>query len=91
MSDESEIPIYTVDEFAEKVQRDYGGSDIGIGIFSAIVLGLERELINGVPCLVVYHASEDGAFGVILNRRYADELTKLLGPHPMVEAFFRLH
>jgi hypothetical protein len=45
-----------------------------------------------MPHLIVIHVDEDGEeFGVIMDRQYANELLDHLGPHPLVEEYFRLH
>lgn len=48
---------------------------------------IKREIINGRPWLVLYFHGEER--GLPLTKQLADDITASLGPHPMVEAFFR--
>ena len=81
-----QIPIYTMQEFAEKLKRDGGAEEF------ALIVEVRREEQRGRPCIVVYHVRENGdAYGLIIDRQYAKDLTAMVGPHPMVEEFFNLH
>jgi hypothetical protein len=79
------MKILTTEQLAKKMARD--GNPMIVE-----VLGVEKIWHGGAPVLIVVHVSEAGEeFGVILDKRYADDLTERLGPHPLVEEFFRLH
>lgn len=94
-----ERKLYTHEEFVEKVKREIEAGPIinvdGVQCQRGkmvMIVGVERWDINGMPCLIVVHEAEDGEeFGVIMDRMYANELLDNLGPHPVVEEFFRLH
>lgn len=57
----------------------------------AKVLDVKKETISGVPSIVIYLETKKESYGVILDRQHAHELTRALGPHPLVEEFFRVH
>jgi len=94
-----ERKLYTHAQFVEKVKREIqAGPVINIDGVECqrgklvMIANVEREEINGMPHLIVIHVDEDGEeFGVIMDRQYANELLDHLGPHPLVEEFFRLH
>jgi len=94
-----ERKLYTHTEFVEKVKREIeAGPIINIGGVECQrgklvqIIGVEKWEVDGMPCMVVVHEAEDGeVYGVIMDRQYANELLDNLGPHPVVEEFFRLH
>ena len=88
------VPIYTVAQFQARLRaRAKVGPEVRNvrgGTFQ--ITGVKRRVIDGIPCLVIYHAASDGEkFGVIVDKQYADELRAHLGPHPLVDEFFKVH
>jgi hypothetical protein len=50
------------------------------------IRAVRREIVDGRPRLVVYF--KNNAKGLLLTKEMADELTRQLGHHPMVDEFF---
>ena len=50
---------------------------------------IKQENVEGVPRLVIYLKEERK--GLLLTRELAEDLTKALGPHPLVTKFFKLN
>ena len=93
------VKIYTMEEFHAKLTAEcatgpvvnVGDAEFKAGV-PAMIKGIECEEHAGMPCLVLYHLGADGEeYGVIIDRDYALHLVEQLGPHPMVEEFFKLH
>lgn len=77
------MKLYTAEEYAKKL----GGARVLVTIAA-----VEKETIDGEPAVVVYYTEVDGEdFGVIMDRHLAEEMTAQLGPHFLVDEFFRLH
>ena len=78
-------PPYTPEEFHKYLKT------IDIGEIGKVfkIANVERDIVNGEPVIVFYLVGQER--GIILNRQMATELTEALGPHPLVEEFFRLH
>lgn len=88
------VAIYTTEQFQAKLRaRAKVGPNVRYvraGTFR--ITDVKRVEIDGIPCLVIYHAASDGEkFGVIMDKQYADELRAHLGPHPLVDEFFKVH
>ena len=88
MTDLTKLPIYTTAELHEKLK---GVEEVTARM--VVVTAVRRGEIDGMPQLVVYHRNHGSGeeYGVILDKHYAGELTRTLGPHPLVEEFFREH
>jgi hypothetical protein len=93
------MKLYTHEEFMEMVAASCdSGPEIEVDGHKfrrgkmVMLVGVEKQEIDGMPVLIVEHVDEDGKeFGVIMDRQYANELLERLGPHPMVEEYFRVH
>ena len=103
--DEAVMKIYTPDEYAKKMDAwlkahpeealemridriDSEPSQYG---FVGRIIGVERKEVDGKPALVIYVEEGGDKFGITMDRRMANDLTAALGPHPLIEEFFRLH
>jgi hypothetical protein len=50
------------------------------------IRGVQRETVDGWPRLVLYFEEEEK--GLPLTREMAEDLVRILGPHPTITAFF---
>jgi len=57
------------------------------GSFECTVKGMTKEMIQGVPKLVL-HIEEDPR-GIIVTRKLYEDLTRVLGPSPTADEFFQ--
>jgi hypothetical protein len=53
------------------------------------IAAVEEEVVDGEPVIVLYF--KDHPDGLILDKDFAGQLTQALGPHPLVERYFREH
>lgn len=84
--------IYSQEQYAEKLKAEGATKKKGV---KRMITAIKQEVVDGVTCLVVYmnDLRPDGGeeFGLVMDRKMAEELTKAFGPNALVEKFFRLN
>jgi hypothetical protein len=92
------MKVYTHEEYMVKMKAQaaanpivLNGKKMGMCI-PGTIKGVERQEIDHKPVLVLYLREDSGEeYGVVMSRQMTDDLTNGLGPHPLVEEFFRLN
>ena len=93
------MKVYTHEEYMAKLKLQAAtGPTVKIGRkkFKAAIEGMitavKCEAVNDKPAVVLYLRQDNGEeYGVVMTRIMAKDLTKSLGPHPLVEKFFNLN
>jgi hypothetical protein len=76
------MKVYTSEEYAKHNGRAIVGE----------ITAIKRQVVNGHASLVLYLRPDHGEeFGITMSRQMADDLTGMLGPHPLVVEFFNLN